>query len=128
MLSATYGTVSDIELVWTIIALVGLGFGAFNLNDALGDLDALNQLGIQNGRRIVAKFAIRQEIMRMTMQTIFAAIGILAMLLPEPPSAPLTTVQAFIGFCIRWGLIVSSAIVLTKSVDGYVTRHRLQGD
>lgn len=128
MLSATYGSVSDIELVWTIISVVGLGFGAFNLKDALGDLKALNMAGIKNGRRIIAKFAIRQEILRMTMQAIFACIGILAMFLPEPPSEPLTTKEAFVGFLIRWGLIVSATIVLTKSIDGYITRHRLTGD
>lgn len=128
MIAASYGNVSDIEIMWTLLAAIGIVFGLYNLRDALGDLSALNTAGIRNGRRLIAQFAIRQEILRLTMQSIYFGIGILAFTIPDPPPRPLTTKVAVIGFLITWGLVTSSAIVLFKSIDGYVTRKRLTGD
>jgi hypothetical protein len=84
-LAAQYGTVSDVELVWTIIATVGAGFSIYNLRDALKDRAALKRLHNRNGRWLLANFAIRAEAARLAIQLIFLTIGILAMLIVDAP-------------------------------------------
>jgi hypothetical protein len=127
MLGAAYGTVGDIEIMWTLIAVIGLGFGAFNLRDAWCDRKFLIANDIHNGRRVIANYAIRAEIARIIIQTIFTVAGILAMILPEPPRATSVDTAVVIGAVIRWGFIVSGALILFKSVDAYLTRHKLTG-
>jgi hypothetical protein len=128
MLAQTYGTVSDVEILWTLISLAGVIFGAFNLWAAWGDRHALVLSRIFNGRRTVANFAIRGEIARMYVQSVFFTIGVLAMFLPEPPPVAHLPLQYVIfGAVFRWGFITSAAVILGKSIDSFVTRRKITG-
>lgn len=128
MLAATYGTVSDIEILWTIIGAVGVMFSAFNLRDARIDKRVLADAGIVNGRRIIARFAVRAELARLVIQAIFVTIGVLAMLQTDPPNAALNKLQIVTSAVSRVGLVIAELLVLFKSIDGYMTRKLLQGD
>lgn len=114
LLAAAYGSVSDIELLWTLIALVGAGFSLYNVRDALKDY---NSLGADpNGKRELASVAVKTEAGRLVVQCIFVAIGIAAMFVPEVPAAveqPLSI--EIVGFLVRWGIIASSVILTWKS-------------
>jgi hypothetical protein len=125
-LAAQYGTVSDVELVWTIIATVGAGFSIYNLRDALKDRAALKRLHNRNGRWLLANFAIRAEAARLAIQLIFLTIGILAMLIVDAPDQlhqpPLIVA---LGIVFRWGLIVSALLLTLKSYWGYSLRRTL---
>lgn len=123
-----FTTVAGIEVIWTLIALAGIGFGVYNLRDALGDRRAIRIMGVANGRKIIADYAVRQELARITIQTIFAITGILVMLLPNPPVDPLDSVRAWVTFIVRWGFVTSGILLLIQSIDSYNTRHKLLGD
>jgi hypothetical protein len=128
LLAASYGTVSDIEILWTLIAGAGVVFGIFNLRDAWGDRKELVLANIYNGRRTIANFAVRGEAARMFVQSVFVSIGVLAMLLPDPPSTDVPLKFTIFGAIFRWGLITSAAVILGKSIDSFLVRRKLTGD
>lgn len=127
MLGAAYGSVSDIEIVWVLVAVVGLTFSLFNFRDALRDKARLIRAKVSNGRMLVAQANLLGEATRAVKQAIFATIGALAMLLPEvPPQANIPLKNQLIGFFIRWGLITASALTTYQSYLGWQIRRALR--
>lgn len=126
MLAVSYGTVSDIEILITLIALVGIVFGVYNIRDAWKDRRKIVIAKVFNGRRLIANFAVRGEIARVYMQSVFAALGLLAMTLPEAPvqNQPLKIV--IFGAIFRWGLISVTAVCLFKSIDSWRVRRAVR--
>ena len=117
MIAANYGPVADIEILWTLIALVGAGFSYYNVRDALEDWRTARDLP-GNGRKWIAAVSLRLESARMAIQLIFALIGFLAMLLAETePSLQQPWHVTAIGVTIRWGLIVCSVLIFMQSVE-----------
>ena len=84
-LAATYGTVSDIEILWTAIAVVGAFFSQYNLRESIKDRAALKAIDQPNGRLMVANTAVKSEGSRLVMQLIFMAIGVMAMFIAGAP-------------------------------------------
>lgn len=127
VLAAGYGTVSDIEIAWTLLAVIGGVFSVTNVRDALADLNATDHLRPLNGRRSIAVVGLKIEVTRLAMQLIFATIGVLAMLLDDqPPVSDLPWRVAAAGVMIRWGLIVVSALVLYQSIENRRLRQVLR--
>lgn len=127
LLFASYGTVGDIEILFTVLALVGVVFSLINTIEAIRDWGAVRRAGIGNGRRMLAWTSALAEGIRLIIQSIFATLGILAMFIPEPPPQlhqPLLLVV--FGAVFRWGLILSSALLMVKSVMGHITRQHLR--
>lgn len=114
MLAAEHGTVSDIEIVWVVLALVGVVFTLLNLGEAKSDLKWVNRAGISNGRRVLAQTGLWMEVCRFVIQAIFCVIGVLAMLVHDAPSS-IPAAQEAIRVAITWGLIISSALLTFKT-------------
>lgn len=128
MIAAAYGSVSDIEIAWVLIALVGLAYSLFNVREALADIDWLETNKISNGRRQLAKYQLAAECLRSAVQLLFVTVGILAMFVPETPDMlALPTLQVVLGFLIRWGLITASIMLTIKSYLGKRVRDVLKG-
>lgn len=126
ILAAAYGSVSDIEILWTLIAIIGASFSVYNVREAFKDYRSLKDIDKKNGRGLIARATFKSECARLTIQLIFAAIGILAMFVPEtvlPPDTPFQIVA--IGFAIRWGIIFTSILVSLKSYWAYQVRTEL---
>jgi len=128
LLAASYGTVSDIELIWTLIAIVGLFFSLHNFKQSHEDLKFLRENGIGNGRVIIARFAMRAEAARALIQMIFITIGISAMFLEEADQGALPLKFIIFGAIFRWGLIISAGLLTYKSYLAYEVRRALIGD
>lgn len=127
LIASQYGSISDIEILWTLIALFGLGFSVYSVREAAADSGALRRSGEKNGRLILARTTLRSEVARMIIQLIFLMIGLAAMTIQEPPAQierPLNIVLA--SFLIQWGLILSSLIVSLKSFWAYQARAQLK--
>jgi hypothetical protein len=123
---AAYGSVSDIEVAWVLIALVGAVFAFFNLREAHNDKVRLRRLGIANGRHLLARTNFIAESTRLTKQIIFAVIGLLAFFVPEAPDTlDLPAVQAAIRFAITWGLILASVLTTYQSYLAFKVRREL---
>lgn len=122
-LAAHYGPVEDIEVAWTLIALIGAGFSIYNVGEALKDLRALSTIDKNNGRGRLGRFAIKTEVSRLVTQLIFLAIGALAMsvtTISSPVGLPWNL--RLLGIIFRWGLITASILVSLQSYWGYKIR------
>lgn len=127
LLAAQYGSVSDIELVWTLLALAGLSFSVYNVREAAADLGALKRSGERNGRMLLARMTVRSEVARMAIQLIFLTIGIGAMTLQDAQNqSQLPFRVALVSFLIQWGLIFASALISLKSYWAYSMRSQLK--
>lgn len=126
MILDSYGTVSDIEIVWVGLASVGVGFTLYNMISAYKDMRYLMGLKLPpNGRRDLAVSTVLVEAMRLICLLIFIAIGIAAMTLPEiPPDLQIPTNQLVIGILIRWGLILASILIILQSILNAAIRRR----
>lgn len=125
MLALSYGTVSDIEITWTLIATLGLGFSLFNLIDAWRDRTAVIAARLTNGRRIIANFAVRAEAARTAIQAIFVLIGAMAMFIPDPPPGALHGFAEIDSIVTQSGLVLVALLIMVKSIDAYLVRHQL---
>jgi hypothetical protein len=127
LLGAAYGTVSDIEVLWTLIAAVGLSFSIFNVREAVLDRKALILRGVANGRKMLAQTNYLSEIARLVKQSIFLIIGIAVMFVAEQPdSLDQPWYLVVLGIAIRWGLIVASLLTALQSFLGFRARRILQ--
>ena len=116
MLGAAYGTFSDIEILWVLIALVGLVYSSMNAREAYADRQFIRDHSIINGRSLVANSIYFTELSRAVIQLIFLAVGVIAMTIPEiPPEADVPTNIKIFGFIFRWGLIASSVLLTFKA-------------
>jgi H+/Cl- antiporter ClcA len=125
IIAAHYGNVEDIEIFWTLIALVGLVFAIFNLREATQDKKAIKALKETNGRIKIAKASFKSEIARVIKQAIFLVIGVLAMTLPGVEYTGLPWSQILINVTIRWGLITASFLTTYQSYLVYRLRREL---
>lgn len=116
---ANHGSASDIEIMWTLIALFGICFSIYNIREAFQDVKAIEENRVGNGRRIIARSSRLAEATRLIKQLIFFTIGVIAMTLPPTPSTVHLSLRIEIfQNVITWGLIV--AAILT-SYQSYLT-------
>lgn len=126
VIAAQYGTVSDIEIMWTLLAAVSVIFGIFNYVDARADRAAARLSKVQNGRKVIANFAVYNELLRLGAQSIFVLIGVLAMLVPNREnvtSLPWQTIA--VSAAVTWGIIIASGLLMAQSVYSYFIRKQL---
>ena len=127
MIAAAYGSVSDIEILWVIIALIGFVYSVVNINSGREDIRWLNANSIGNGRRTLARYQLTAESLRALIQVIFIVIGVLSFFVPDPTDAlHLPPPQVAIRFCVTWGLILSSMALTVKSYLGKKVRDILR--
>lgn len=125
LVAATYGSVSDIEIVWTFIAFLGFIFAVHNWKEARKDLVALREANIKNGRVIVARGAYWSELGRMIVQGIFVSIGSISLSITSPPPGQAPLIIDIATALVRWGLIVGAVILTSQSFLVYQTRKEL---
>jgi hypothetical protein len=127
LIAGTYfgGYVSDIEILWVLIALVGMIFSLHNVSETRQDLAVLRYKNIRNGRWKIAVTGLRAEVGRFIIQSIYLAVGIYAMFFPDPPSMHESLRVAAFRFLFQWGFIVSSLILTLKSYWNYELRQEL---
>lgn len=126
MLGAAYGSVSDIEIVWSVLSLIGMLFAGGNFFYAHRNMVALERQGIVNGRHILARLFRATAAMRFSVQTIFLTIGVLAATSPEL-TTPVPIHATITGAVIRWGLILASGILVFREIIEAAARKRLLG-
>lgn len=111
MIAAAYGTVSDIEIMWTLISAVGFLLASYSAMDAHREYRMFKELGSSNGLGILAKSWRLTAVVSLVVQAIFTSIGIISMTIPEAPPGSTPWNITFAGFLVRWGLITASLLL-----------------
>ena len=128
IVAAQYGTVSDIEILWVVIAIIGFLVSAWNFWQAHLDCRALKTMKEPNGRRLIAKASRFQDATRMSVHAIFITIGLLAMTQKDVNNELLTDTQLALRFSITWGLVLGAVLLVTQSMVARNLRIRLLSD
>jgi len=96
------------EVVWTLAALIGLGYAVWNGREARRDMRAVLISGTNGARLLWAKFSRLLHISLITIESLFAIIGIRAMFLVPSPKA-----SSGIGQFITVVALVTASLLLT---------------
>jgi hypothetical protein len=122
LLAATYGTVSDIEIIFLCITTFGIIFSLANVKNMWNDKQAL--LSVPEDERDdlywakveLANTAFTAELLRFFMQALLFTLAAFSATIAEPPSQihlPLKLV--LFGTIFRWGLtFVAGALAFTS--------------
>jgi hypothetical protein len=112
-------TITLLELLWTTVALVGIGFSGFALRDALTDRRALKLVpDASTGDELIVNTAVRNERYRFILFCGFSVVGTTALFLVN---APPTLGGTIIGL-ILLGLEVGG---LWNTWQDRIARHKL---
>lgn len=115
MIAATYGPVEDIEILWTLVAFVGVIYSLINVREARADWEFVKERKIANGRRVLARVHLISETLRLASLSIFLTIGVLAATIESPPPEHHPSRIIVTQFLVRWGLIAASIMLVVKS-------------
>lgn len=78
------GTMSWIELLWTLSTTLGALLCGYQTRDALGDYRVVRQLGGDSGRMLLAREMLVSEVVSTVALALFAGIGVWASFTPAP--------------------------------------------
>ena len=112
-------TISPIELVWTVAALVGVLVNVAAMLDAWRDLRALHALHLNGAREIVARGNIRRECFRIFKQSCFLVVGLYFMAQPPAPSSAGQDLSVA-GLVLVSGLLLAS---FSMDLGAAIDRH-----
>ena len=110
-----------ISVVWSALALVGLGVGLLSVGEAVADRAALKASGKNGVRLVVAHGALVSEGIRMGVQTLLLLIGIGSMASPflsegrAPLVYMLTLVVGLLAFNSYYNLTVRRVVIKSAS-------------
>lgn len=132
LLLDSYGSVSDIEVIFTVLAFIGLCFSLYNARESWSDYRALKRAGrsargkTYDGRYVVAWNSLRAEIARSLIQFIYVVLGFYAFFLPEVSNANMPLKFVIYGIIARYGFIAATALLTLKSYWGYEVRRAVR--
>lgn len=126
MIGASYGNVEDIEVLWSLVALIGLVYSLINVQEGRKDMRWLDVNSIFNGRRTLAKFQLAAEGLRAFVQGVFLLIGVLEMFIPGNVVSNGSWSVVAISASVRWGLLLASVALTVKSYLGKRVRDVLK--
>lgn len=110
-----WGNASLIEIIWTVVGVIGLIVTGFTLREGLKDLKVVNRIERRNIYKTQAIFNLWQEEIRMIKMLIVAATGAFAMTQPPAHSTPtkiaLSTLLTVIGLILIVVLTVIQSLL-----------------
>ena len=118
---------SWIEVVWTLVAVIGAYFSANNIRDGINDLSALKKIDHDDymlevkSHRIVARGNIRRDALREFIQLIFLLLGLIALSLENPSRG-----ISLVSIIFQASLIAVSVALTISAIGDHFDRVRLQ--
>lgn len=126
LIAGDYGPVGDIEILWTLIALFGIGFSIYNVREAFKDVKSLHTHNIRNGRAYIARSFRMSEVTRLIMQLIFLTIGVISMTIYNIPRQDLPLKLQIFSFIFTWGLITAATMTALQSYLAFRIRQYIR--
>lgn len=114
-------TFSTVEIIWTLLGILGTTVGILNLWDAVLDKRAIDQMPSVDRRRknltIMADASVRHEILRTSKMAVVLAIGLIAGLsrppIPDDVKVPTWTP---VGIALTAGLFYIVLVIIAQMV------------
>lgn len=110
-----------IEMLWTLIGVIGMYFGVHNLSVSRADIKRLqemngNRLAAHDVMRVIAYGHFRNDTFRLAKHSTITMIGLFSMLLPPAPGTSSHVTPA--GATITAGFFtISILLVLASALD-----------
>ena len=115
------GSVTVIELLWTVFGVLGFLVCSVNLRQAVCDLRALRRSNRNGALEEVALTSGKGETARLLGHSSVILIGAIAMTYPNPVAWPNT----LIGWALTIGLFVAVGVLVYESLLSRWSRQRL---
>ncbi len=117
---------SWIEVVWTLVAVIGAYFSANNIRDGINDLKALRLIKGEDTPeakvlKITAWGNIRRDSLREVIQLSFLALGVIVGFIPSSADGP-----SLIGLIVQGVFILCSVALTVSAVGDHYDRIRIQ--
>lgn len=107
-----------IELIWTLVALVGSYWGLLNMRDARRELEALHVLGRRGAPTAFARGTFIQEAVRMAGYAVALTIGMAALFNVLPSAIAVWSLVVFlVAFTINSGITRWVLKQINKALD-----------
>lgn len=124
-----FGTVDEIwfiEILWMSISAIGLSFSLYNFMQTRLDYKAIQESGIANGRRLLARTALWSEGLRSIIQGLFLFVGIWAVLfIPKSAQRSLPLKYEIYSYASRYIFVTAALLLMINTVIAWYTRHRI---
>lgn len=117
-------TITLIELVWTVPALIGLLVTAWMVADIWGDWRYIERLHWNGLARFQVKRWLHSEIVVLAINALLALTGLVALTQPQPAtsaSPPSTVTLVIVG-----ALVSVPALLMVRSIGDRYARHRIR--
>lgn len=104
---------------WIVLTATGAVVSIFNLHDAWIDMKILQERRIENGRTIIAKVSLANEVTRLVAHCLLLVAGIMVAAVQynaNPPPASLY---------VRSAILATITILVTNTIVDRWVRHRL---
>jgi hypothetical protein len=106
----------SIETLQLAVSLLGCGFNAVGLNYALEEARMLKESGMNGARSVIVNGRVHQEILRLLVQVMMVAIGIISIIYPPPPPGANVMEEVWRGVLLsRICLVGISVLLAVKS-------------
>jgi len=131
---ASYGTVSDFEILLVVISFVGLCFSTYTARQAWKDYQALCAEPRETrgllwfASHMLSKVWVVSECGRIYLQFIFLVLGAYYLTFADPTRAGLPQWREIMSVILQWLFITGAAATAGKSIYVWYVRMRLQED
>ncbi len=126
MLGASYGPVSDFEILWTLVCFLGFCFSLFNIRDSYCELVAVKETKLDGAMRILAEHHLIGEIIRGIILFGFLSVGITSLLVQDIKVDNVPTRIIVFGAIARWVILLAAVLLVVKSILEFIDRRRLK--
>lgn len=118
-------TAAPIEIVWSLLALLGVLFAIRHVGRAAGDLRWACAVSAEPATLLVARQNLRHQFSRFAKLVICLGVGVAAMLTPTPIESP--TVPSMFVTITAVALLTMEAIMVFDTLMDYRDRRKLLG-
>jgi hypothetical protein len=115
-----YGTASILEIIWTVVGIVGLLTVAWLLHEAFLDRAAVGRSMDFRGRtaeKIIAEQNVRRLLQKVACFAVFVGIGIAAILTPPPVAPTAQPGPSLYAVALSSGLVLVEVLLTLSAIQ-----------
>ena len=120
----TMATISLIELIWTVPAVVGLVLTSWQVRDIWGDRQTLHRSRWNGLARLQVEHWLRSELLVLVIHISLTSIGVVAM--TQPPSPATNATPSVLGVVLTAVFVAVPMLLMIRSAGDRVVRQAIR--